>query len=83
MEAMIESVTRQLVGPDGEEFLHTNFARYWDAYDSMILLNDLKGTEIVGWAQKWCRMEKINFADAFRGVLAELDGRRRKSLGLI
>jgi len=83
IESFLESESRELVGPDGEAFWHTNFALYWDIYDSLILLNELTGEEIVGWTQNWVRQHKIDFAEAFRGILGDLDNRRRNAWGLI
>ena len=80
-EKWLESVTHTLPFPDGPR-AHTTFRLVWEKLDSLVVLNGYSRAEIVEWALEEVQLQKVEFDEAFKCVIAHLDKMRRKAWGI-
>ncbi|UYV12398.1 MAG: hypothetical protein NCW75_14000 [Phycisphaera sp.] len=82
IERWIERETREISLPDGSTRSCTAFRLVWEQADSLVLLNGFSYAELAGYADEEARLQNLGFDEAFSGIVAWLDGRRRERWGI-
>lgn len=79
-EHWLESQTRDIRMPDGTVRQHTAFKLIWDTADGLIQLSGYTMDELVGFACEEAYLQKLEFNEAFKGIVAWLDRKQRESI---
>jgi predicted DNA-binding ribbon-helix-helix protein len=78
IEAWLESQTRDLIMSDGHRRPTTMQKLVWETVAGLAVLGPFTQEELVYYAEEEARLQNVDFALAFRSVVAYLDNATRE-----